>query len=128
MILSLSESEIGLAGELDGRTQAFLARAQRGVPLGDGDPTKPEPLAGLDLAHAGDVEGAHRGDLGIPSRGLSVHQQDDGLPVADHLDAAEGDAVGDDVVAARVLDQRSPQSRTRAATTSSPTASPSAAS
>src|SRR5262249_8526342 len=94
---------------LDGRLEALPVRTQGRVSLVHAGSLKAEPLTRLDLPHAPDVEGAHGGDLRVASGGLPIHQQDDGLPVAYHLDAAERDTVGDDVVALRVLDPRSPQ-------------------
>src|SRR5262245_27271900 len=79
--------------------------------LGDGESAKAKPPSWLDLSHTADVEGAHRRDFRIPSRGLPVYQQHDGPPVADHLDAPERNAVGNDVVAATVLDERAAQPR-----------------
>src|SRR5712691_10323739 len=73
-----------------------------------------QPLARFDLAHAPDVKRAYRADLRVATRGLPVGQQHDGLAVAYDLDAAQRHAVGDDVVATRVLDARPAEPRAHA--------------
>src|SRR5215470_17569994 len=94
---------------LEGRLEALPVRVEGRVSLVHADSLKPEPLTRLDLPDAPDVEGTHGRDLRVASGGLPIHEQDNGLPVAYYLDATERDAVGDDVVALRVLDPRSPQ-------------------
>src|SRR5215510_11324395 len=106
-------------------TMALVERLQRGVERSapstkrrmrtvHRDLAKRDPLARLELTNASDVEGADRGDLRVSARRLPVHQQHDRLSVTHHLDAAERDAVGDDVVSSRVLDPRPPKPRAHA--------------
>ena len=45
-------------------------------------------------------------DLGVPAAGAAIRHQDDRRTVAGHLDAAVDGAVGDDVVAVEMLDDR----------------------
>src|SRR3989304_3804759 len=65
-------------------------------------------LPRFGLAPSSNVEGADRGHLRVAARGLAVHQENDRLALADHLDPAERDPVGDDVMAPRVDDRRPP--------------------
>src|SRR4030095_14608865 len=90
----------------DGRLEGGAADGERGMRLRHRDPPEPEPLPGLELPDAGDLVRAYRADLRVAAGGLPVHQQHDGLPVADHLDGPERDAVRNDVVSLRVLDAR----------------------
>ena len=61
-----------------------------------------------------EVERADGGDLGVAARRLPVGEQHDGLALADDLDPAHRHAVGDDVVAAGVLDERPLEPRAHA--------------
>ena len=98
----------------DGVIELAAIGAQELVGLGHADAAEAQPLARLDLAHAPDIERAYRADLRVATRGLPVGQEHDGLAVADDLDAAQRHAVGDDVVAARVLDAGAAEPRAHA--------------
>src|SRR3989304_3743821 len=63
-------------------------------------------LPRFGLAPSSNVEGADRGHLRVAARGLAVHQENDRLALAAHLDPAEGGAVGGEVMAPRVDDRR----------------------
>src|SRR5262245_46614697 len=80
-------------GKRDGVVELAAIRAQQLVGLAHRDPRERQPLAGLDLPYPSDVERAYRADLRIATRRLAVHEQDDGLAVAHHLDAAQGHSV-----------------------------------
>ena len=69
---------------------------------------------GLTWPSTADVERAHRGQLRVATGGLAIDEQRDRLTVAGHLDAAERDAVGDDVVSVDVADPRPTQPRAHA--------------
>src|SRR5712691_3614101 len=102
------------SGKSNGLIELFPVGAQELVGLGHADPPEAQPLAGPDLAHAPDIERAYRADLRVATRGLPVGQEHDRLAVADDLDAAHRHAVGDDVVAARVLDAGAAEPRAHA--------------
>src|SRR5262245_62954451 len=103
---------IPLAQFLESRIERIPPHSEDPVRLFHLDPAKRDPLARLHLTDASDVERADRGDLRVASGRLTIDQQHDRLAVTDHLDAAEGDTVGDDVMAVRVLDPRPAQART----------------
>src|SRR5262249_24506721 len=75
------------------------------------DRLEAEPLAWPRLADTPDVTRADRRRLRVAAGRLPVDQEHDRLPVAGDLDRPQRDPVGDDVVAARVLDPRPAQAR-----------------
>src|SRR5262245_11125637 len=105
-----ARSDLGL----DSGVAARSPDAKLGVRLADVDAAKAEALPRLHLTDAPDVERADRRNLRITACRLPIGQEDDRLTIADHLDPPERHAVGDDVVAARVLDDRSAQARAHA--------------
>src|SRR4029453_8213465 len=91
-------------GLIDRRLEGGAPGRERGMRLRHRHPAEVEPLAGLHLADTADLVRAYRTDLGITPGGLPVHQEHDGLTLADDLDPAQRDPVRDDVLAARMLD------------------------
>src|SRR5262245_7871980 len=99
---------------LDHAVESLAMRSQVGMGLCESDVAERDALAGLDLADAVDVERAQGGDLRVPSGGLAIPEQHDGLAVSHPLDSADRHAVGDDVVAANVLDEGPLEASTQA--------------
>src|SRR5262245_4306214 len=114
LVLKDHTSAMALVERLQGGVERRAPSAKRRVRIVHRDLAKRDPLARLELTNTSDVERADGGDLRVSARRLPVHQQHDRLSVAHHLDAAKRDAVGDDVVSARVLDPRPPQPRAHA--------------
>src|SRR6185437_15056306 len=93
-----------LAEPLGQGAQQFGELLRLGLRLLHADRLETERRSGRRLRETADIGRNDGRDLGIAASGIAVGHQHDRRAVAGHLDAAIDGAVGDDVVAVRVLD------------------------